>query len=77
MPRVNNLKTENLNAEQMARLLAVLRGERLDDDPPDADTTVDPDARDVVYLALFSGLRRGEIFRLKWMILIPGATLSP
>ena len=66
MPRVNNLKTEDLNAEQMARLLAVLRGERLDDDPPDADTTVDPDARDVVYLALYTGMLRGEIFRLKW-----------
>jgi integrase len=66
MPRVNNLKTEDLNAKQMARLLAVLRGEHLDDDPPDADPSVDPDARDVVYLALFSGLRRGEIFRLKW-----------
>ena len=66
MPKVNNLKTENLNAEQIARLLAVLRGERLDDDPPDADPSVDPDARDVVYMALFTGMRRGEIFRLKW-----------
>jgi integrase len=66
MPSVDNLKTEDLNAEQMARLLKVLRGERLDDDPPDADTSVDPDARDVVYLALFTGMRRGEILKLKW-----------
>jgi integrase len=66
MPRVNNLKTEDLNAEQMGRLLKVLRGEHLEDDPPDADPSVDPDARDVVYLALYTGMRRGEIFRLKW-----------
>jgi integrase len=66
MPRVNNLKTEDLNAEQMARLLAVLRGEHLDDDPQDVDPSVDPDARDVVYMALFTGMRLGEILGLKW-----------
>jgi integrase len=66
MPPVDNLKTEDLNAEQMARLLKVLRGERLDDDPPDADTSVDPDARDVVYMALFTGMRKGEILKLRW-----------
>ncbi|MHB0929427.1 MAG: tyrosine-type recombinase/integrase [Candidatus Nanopelagicales bacterium] len=66
MPEVNNLKTEDLNAAQMARLLKVLAGERLDDDPPDADTSVDPDARDVVRMVLFTGMRRGEILGVKW-----------
>lgn len=66
MPKVDNLKTEDLTREELARLLKVLRGERLDDDPPDADTSVNADARDIMLLALFTGMRRGEIFKLTW-----------
>ena len=66
LPQVDNLKTEDLNPEQLTRLLTVLRGERLADDPHDADTTVDPDARDIMLLALCTGMRRGEIFKLTW-----------
>jgi len=67
MPTVNNLKTENLNAEQLGRLLKVLRGERLEDDPPDYEPeAINPDARDIMLMALFTGMRRGEIFRLTW-----------
>jgi len=67
MPTVNNLKTENLNAEQLGRLLKVLRGERLEDDPPDYEPeAINPDARDIMLMALFTGMRRGELFRLTW-----------
>ncbi|TFH29077.1 MAG: site-specific integrase, partial [Deltaproteobacteria bacterium] len=65
MPKTNNLKTEDLNAEQMARLLTVLRdGVVVDKDGK--KTQLDPDAREIMFLAMFTGMRRGEIFRLKW-----------
>lgn len=54
MPRVNNLKTENLTREQLARLLDVL------------NTYPDIQAADIMKMALFTGMRKGEIFRLKW-----------
>lgn len=67
MPTVNNLKTEDLNTEQLGRLLKVLRGERLDDDPPGEEPEeINSEARDIMRMALFTGMRRGEIFRLKW-----------
>jgi len=67
MPTVNNLKTEDLNAEQLGRLLKVLRGERLDDDPPGEEPEeINSEARDIMRMALFTGMRRGEIFALKW-----------
>lgn len=67
MPTVNNLKTEDLNAEQLGRLLKVLRGERLDDDPPGEEPEeINSEARDIMRMALFTGMRRGEIFRLTW-----------
>ena len=66
LPRVNNVRTEDLNAAQTERLLKVLRGEikGVDDDGKPVD--LDADARDMMLLALLSGMRRGEIFALKW-----------
>ena len=54
MPKVNNLKTEDLSFEQIAKLLKVIEK----DDHPQAGT--------IMKLALFSGMRRGEMFKLKW-----------
>ena len=54
MPRVNNLKTEDLTPEQLARLLTAI------DNDPHAH------AGDMMKLALFTGMRRGEMFRLRW-----------
>ena len=53
-PKVNNEKTEDLSTEQLERLLKVL--------------DIDPDraAANMMKLALYSGMRRGEIFKLKW-----------
>ncbi len=65
LPRVNNLKTEDLSQEQMDRLLKVLReGIVLGEDGE--EKLLDPDARDVMLMALYTGMRRGEIFRLQW-----------
>ncbi|OGQ00203.1 MAG: integrase [Deltaproteobacteria bacterium RBG_19FT_COMBO_60_16] len=65
LPRVNNLRTEDLSEGQLRRLLTVLHGEYMakTDEKP---FIPDPDARDVMLLALHTGMRRGEIFRLKW-----------
>lgn len=54
MPRVDNLKTEDLSPTQIQKLLKVLEKE------PDIQ------AAGIVRIALFTGMRRGEIFRLKW-----------
>lgn len=53
-PRVNNLKTEDLNPEQLANLIEVINQE--------------PDfmAANFMKLVLFTGMRRGELFKLKW-----------
>jgi len=65
LPRVNNLRTEDLNAEQMARLLGVLRDGTVTA-KNGTKTLLDQDAREMMLLALFTGMRRGEILRLKW-----------
>jgi integrase len=65
LPKVNNLKTEDLTPEQMARLLAVLR-DGIVVDKDGKKTLLDPDAREIMLMAIFTGMRRGEIFRLKW-----------
>jgi integrase len=54
MPTVNNIKTEDLPQDRLAELL-----EAIDQDP-------DIHAANIVKLALFTGMRRGEIFKLKW-----------
>ncbi|HNR12153.1 MAG TPA: site-specific integrase [Thermodesulfobacteriota bacterium] len=53
-PRVNNLKTEDLSAAQLKKLMEVL------------DSCKDIQVRDLVRLALCTGMRRGEMFKLKW-----------
>jgi integrase len=54
MPKVNNLKTEDLSPEQLAKLMAAI----------DADHDIQ--AANLMKLALFTGMRKGEMFRLKW-----------
>ena len=54
MPQVNNIQTEDLTSEQIDKLLHVLNEES---DIQDAN---------LVRFALFTGMRRGEIFNLKW-----------
>ena len=55
MPKVNNLKTEDLTPEQIQKLIKAIEA--------------DPENRagGIMKLALFTGMRRGEIFRLKWV----------
>ncbi len=53
-PKINNQVTGNLTPDETARLLAVL------------DSYHDRQAAGLVKLALLSGLRRSELFRLTW-----------
>ncbi|MGD9506386.1 MAG: tyrosine-type recombinase/integrase [Syntrophobacteraceae bacterium] len=52
--KINNLRTEDLSDEDMARLM-----EALDQDP-------DIQAANMMRLVLCTGMRRSELFRLKW-----------
>ena len=54
MPAVNNEKTEDLNPDELASLLTAI----------DEDTH--PQAGNVMKMVLFTGMRRGELFKLKW-----------
>ena len=54
IPRLNNQTTEDLSPEQIKKLIEVL----------DADK--DQTAANIMRLALFTGMRRGEIFKLRW-----------
>ncbi len=54
MPRVNNIKTEDLTPEQLFGLLEAIEQE----------TNIQ--AANIMKMALFTGMRRGELFKLKW-----------
>lgn len=65
MPNVDNETTEDLTPEQMDRLLMILR-EGVTTGKDGTPKVLNPDARDAMMLALFTGMRRSEIFRLTW-----------
>lgn len=52
--RVDNRVTEDLTADQLRRLLEAI------------DASVDIEAANIMRMALFTGMRRGELFKLKW-----------
>jgi integrase len=54
MPKVNNLKTEDLTPEQLSNLIEAIAQE------------YDTQAANFMKMALFTGMRRGELFRLQW-----------
>jgi integrase len=54
MPRTDNVKTEDLTPEQLSKLLEAI----------EKDTNIQ--AANMMKLALFTGMRRGEMFKLKW-----------
>ncbi|WP_419785421.1 tyrosine-type recombinase/integrase [Pseudodesulfovibrio sp.] len=54
MPKVDNVRTEDLDADQLKALMKAI----------DADSN--RQVANMMKLALFTGMRRGELFRLKW-----------
>ncbi|MHC1726874.1 MAG: tyrosine-type recombinase/integrase [Syntrophobacteraceae bacterium] len=54
MPEVHNEKTEDLTPEELGNLLDAIEGE------------TNMQAANLVRLAIFTGMRRGELFKLKW-----------
>jgi len=54
MPRVSNQKTEDLTSEQLAQLLKSIESDR------------NIQAANLMKVVLFTGMRRGELFKLKW-----------
>jgi integrase len=54
MPKVNNQKTKDLTPERLSELLKVI------------DKSENIQAANVMKLSLFTGLRRGKMFKLKW-----------
>ena len=53
-PTVRNLVTEDLTSEQIKKLITAI------------DNDIHPQAGAIMKLALFSGMRRGEMLKLKW-----------
>lgn len=54
VPRVDNQKTEDLTPEQLKKLLKAI------------DKSTDIQAANIMRMALFTGMRRGELFKLQW-----------
>jgi len=54
MPRVNNLKTEDLSSEQLSKLLEAIAADH------------DIQAANFMRMALVTGMRRSELFKLRW-----------
>jgi integrase len=54
MPRVNNLKTEDLSQEQLQKLIETI------------DKSKNVQAANIMRMVLFTGMRRGELFKLQW-----------
>jgi integrase len=54
MPSVDNIKTEDLTPEQMRCLFRAM------------ETSPSETAANIMRLALYTGMRRGELFKLKW-----------
>jgi integrase len=54
MPKVNNLRTEDLTAEQLVALLEAI------------DQEIDVQAVNFMKMVLCTGMRRGELFKLQW-----------
>jgi len=52
--KVDNQKTEDLTSEQLKKLLEAI------------DNSTDIEAAAIMKLALYTGMRRGEMFKLKW-----------
>ena len=52
--KVDNQKTEDLNPAQLRRLLEAI------------ENSMDVEAKAIMRLALYTGMRRGEMFKLKW-----------
>ncbi len=54
LPSVNNIKTEDLSPDELQRLVRAI----------DADPSIQ--VANFMRLVLFTGMRRGELFKLKW-----------
>ncbi len=54
MPKVDNCKTEDLNADQLTALIEAI------------NESTNITAANMMLTALYSGIRRGEMFKLKW-----------
>jgi integrase len=54
LPKVDNIKTEDLSPEQLRSLLAAL------------DTAENQPVANIMRMAIFTGMRRGEILKLQW-----------
>lgn len=54
LPKVNNLKTEDLTVSQLADLLAAI------------EAYPNIQAANLMKMVLYTGMRRGELFRLQW-----------